>query len=122
MMDAQSSEHSNSYVHDEPESRILNPAKKQSQQFKALFLKNLKLQSKQKGTNICQILTPILCIVFTYLMKAVAQQNIQSGALFQPLLYPVKFDNFTQFDSMNRVKTRNKLQWISYVCGDNCDK
>ena len=42
---------------------------KESQQTKALFLKNLRLQSKQIGTNICQIMTPIICLIFTFIIR-----------------------------------------------------
>lgn len=44
-------------------------AKKSSKQFKALFIKNLKIQSRQPCTNLCQIITPIICLIFTVLIR-----------------------------------------------------
>ncbi len=82
---------------------------------KALFLKNLRLQSKQKGTNCCQILTPILCILFTFLMKTIAEQNMKVGAIFEPIYTPVKFNNLSYFDERN-LRSRNLLQWVIYSC------
>jgi len=49
---------------------------KKSHQLKALFLKSATLQSKQLGTNICQILTPIICLLFTYIIKVIASNNL----------------------------------------------
>jgi hypothetical protein len=51
---------------------------KKSNQFKALFIKNATLQSKQIGTNICQILTPIICLIFTYVIQVIAKANIST--------------------------------------------
>lgn len=48
-----------------------SPIKKSSHQFKALFYKSATLQSKQIGTNICQIFTPIICLMFAYIIKVV---------------------------------------------------
>ena len=73
-------------------------SKRESQQFKALFLKNARLQSKQIGTNLCQILTPVLCIFFTYLMKTLAEDGVPVGAKFDPLYYPFKFNDYVDFD------------------------
>jgi hypothetical protein len=42
---------------------------KEDTQIKALFLKNGQLQAKQPCTNICQIMTPVICLIFTYLIK-----------------------------------------------------
>ena len=71
---------------------------KESQQFKALFLKNLRLQSKQIGTNVCQIFTPIICILFTYLMHTIASENMPLGSLYEPNAYPYKYNNYTRLD------------------------
>lgn len=61
-------------------------------------MKNLRLQSKQKGTNICQIFTPILCLLFTFLMKTIAEANMDIGSAFEPIEYPLKFNDWEQFD------------------------
>lgn len=54
-------------------------------------------------------------------MKTVAEQNIKVGAVFEPLLYPLKFSNFMKFDQLNPKANRSKLQWVTYTCDQNCD-
>ena len=83
--------------------------------FKALFLKNIKLQSKQIGTNLCQIFTPIICILFTFLMDTIASDNMPQGALYEPNIYPYKFNNYSTFDSLNEG-LRDPLIWFAYDC------
>lgn len=53
-------------------------------------------------------------------MKSVAEQNLTVGAIFEPVYYPVKYDNLTYFDKINN-NTRNKLQWMMYACEQQCD-
>lgn len=53
-------------------------------------------------------------------MKEIAEQNMKIGAVFQPMYYPVKFDNMVEFDKINN-NTRDKLQWVMYSCQDQCD-
>lgn len=98
-------------------------AKKQPQQFKALFLKNIRLQSKQIGTNLCQILTPVLCILFTFLIKTLVEDSMPVSAKFDPVYYPVKFNDYVTFDDINDDgnSSRNKLKWVIYDCVDKCD-
>lgn len=43
------------------------------------------------------------------------------GALYEPVEYPYKFNNFTKFDDVN--PSRNALQWFLYECQNvECDK
>lgn len=81
----------------------MSKQQKESHQTKALFLKNLKLQSRQPCTNLCQILTPIICLVFTILIRKVAVENMPNNndsifALFP--MFPMKFNNFTLEDKL----------------------
>jgi hypothetical protein len=74
------------------------PIPKKGSQLKALFLKNGLLQSKQPCTNICQIMTPVICLIFTYLIKELAIQNLPKGSLFADTTYPYAFGNYEIFD------------------------
>lgn len=78
------------------------PAKKGSQ-LKALFLKNGLLQAKQPCTNLCQILTPVICLIFTYLIKRLASQNLPTGAIFADNPYPYSFGDYSIFDKYSQT-------------------
>jgi hypothetical protein len=74
---------------------------KTGHQIKALILKNLHLQKRQPCTNCCQILTPIICLILTILIRNVAIANISTSndtiyAEF-PLL-AMKFNDNTLFE------------------------
>jgi hypothetical protein len=109
------------------------PPSKKGSQLKALFLKNGLLQAKQPCTNLCQILTPVICLIFTYLIKRLASENLPGGILFQDNPYPYSLGNYTVFDSYSRipnifgVQTQNStrsipLQWYIYNCDSpGCD-
>ena len=51
-------------------------SEKQGHQIKALILKNLHLQKRQPCTNCCQIMTPIICLLLTIVIRNVAIDNI----------------------------------------------
>jgi hypothetical protein len=71
--------------------------KKESHQIKALFYKTATLQWKQPCTNICQILTPIICLIFTALIREVAIDNLsndQNSIYSQIPMIPFKFNDF----------------------------
>ena len=42
------------------------------------------------------------------------------GAIYEPIYYPLKFDNLTYFDQLN-TRSRNLLQWVMYSCERDCD-
>ena len=65
---------------------------RKSYQVRALFLKSLSLQLRQKGTNCCQILTPILCLLLVYLMKTIAESQIEEN-----VLKPVQLETIPRF-------------------------
>ncbi len=102
-------------------------SQKKGSQLKALFLKNGLLQSKQPCTNICQILTPVICLIFTYLIKELASQNLPGGSLFADSPYPYVFGNYSLLDTYSQILTpagnksglpsrKNPLQWYIYNC------
>lgn len=57
-----------------------------SSQFNGLLIKNFNLLTKQTGTMVCQIITPIICLGFVFLIQIIVQANITKTA------YGVKFD------------------------------
>jgi hypothetical protein len=109
------------------------PSSKKGSQLKALFLKNGLLQAKQPCTNICQILTPVICLIFTYLIKRLASDNLPSGDLFDDNSYPYSFGNYSLLDGYSQtldaqgkstgVPTRKiPLQWYIFDCNStDCD-
>jgi hypothetical protein len=82
------------------------PEKKNSQ-LKALFLKNGLLQAKQPCTNICQVMTPVICLIFTYLIKRLASDNLPNGALYKDSPYPYVFGNYTLLDKYSHYLDKN---------------
>lgn len=107
---------------------------KKGSQFKALLLKNGLLQAKQPCTNICQILTPMICLIFTYLIQKLATDNLPNGALYTDNPYPYVFGDYTLLDQYSKVINKtdrlpqadparnNTLQWYLYACqAPGCD-
>ena len=65
---------------------------------KALFIKNLKIQSRQPLTNLCQILTPIICLLFTLAIRNVAIAHVPTDkdSIYNIAPFvPFKFNNYT---------------------------
>lgn len=52
---------------------------RKSYQIRALLRKSVTLQLRQKGTNCCQIFTPILCLLLVYLMKEIASSQLEKN-------------------------------------------
>jgi ABC-type multidrug transport system ATPase subunit len=52
---------------------------RKSYQIRALFRKNATLQMRQKATNICQALTPILCLLLIWLIKGLAEDQLEDN-------------------------------------------
>ncbi len=104
----------------------LNQINKKDTQFKALLYKNAQLQSKQPCTNCCQIMTPVICLIFTFLIKQLATENLPKGTLYADSTYPYVFDDSTLFDQnslnidkqgqpiSNSPSRNNSLQWYVY--------
>lgn len=101
------------------------PPKKNSQ-LKALFLKNGLLQAKQPCTNVCQVMTPVICLIFTYLIKTLAADNLPNGNLYNDSAYPYVFGDYTLLDQYshyllkngtrsNSPSRTNPLEWYLYT-------
>lgn len=103
---------------------------KQNSQLKALFLKNGLLQAKQPCTNACQILTPVICLIFTYIIQKLANDNLPSGSIFADNPYPYVFGDYSILDNYSRIYANNtltspsrtnQLQWFIISCGSACN-
>jgi hypothetical protein len=94
---------------------------KSGHQIKALFLKNLHLQKRQPCTNVCQILTPIICLIFTILIRNAAIDNIptQNDTVYAIMpLIANKFNDYSLLDQFEDFVRRDKDQWILFECLD----
>lgn len=90
---------------------------KQSHQIKALLLKNVRIQARQPCTNVCQILTPIICLVFSILIRDVAISKIptDNDSIFNDFpTIPQKFNDYTLEDLVPKLVRRTCAQWYSY--------
>ena len=109
-----------------------NPAARGGSQFKALFLKTAQLQMKQPCTNVCQVMTPIICLIFVFLMKTIAEDNRPSGSLIKDTNYPYVFGDYRLIDKYSQYVYNNtpdggprrnrQLQWYNYQCNEDCDR
>ena len=70
-------------------------------------------------------MTPVICLIFTYLIKELASENIKSGTMFNDNQYPYVFGDFSLFDKYSNLvfnsspiagttTRKNPLQWIMY--------
>lgn len=76
---------------------------KSGHQIKALILKNLHLQKRQPCTNCCQILTPIICLILTIVIRNVAIANIPNNndTVYGSFpLISMKFNDFSLVDQL----------------------
>lgn len=83
--------------------------KRNSYQFKALFYKNLALQSRHIGTNMCQIITPLICLFFVQLIKELAFDKFQ-GSTFK-IDFPYLFNVPALYNFFPNLLELNCLQW-----------
>jgi hypothetical protein len=79
-------------------------------------------------------MTPVICLIFTYLIKTIATDQLPKGSVYSDTTYPYVFNDFSLVDStsfkVNRtsqqridgVPSRNNfLQWYLYECVDSCN-
>ncbi|CAD8183724.1 unnamed protein product [Paramecium octaurelia] len=85
---------------------------KKSYQFRALFYKNAALQSRQIGTNLCQMFTPLLCLGFVYLIQEVAFDQFK-GANFS-LDFPYLFNVPVIYSGLPGLLNLTCLQWYYF--------
>lgn len=61
----------------------------------ALFYKSIKVQQRSMCSNICQIITPLLCVAFTLVVQIISSEVVTSKVempqfprpLDMPILY-----------------------------------
>lgn len=99
--------------------------KRKSYQMRALFRKSITLQLRQKGTNVCQILTPILCLVLVYLMKEIAGTQLENRAqdpvdleTTPRILNPPLVPNYVLYQMIG-LDVDNCEQWYLYDTKSN---
>lgn len=98
---------------------------KSGHQIKALILKNLHLQKRQPCTNCCQILTPIICLVLTIVIRNVAIANIPNSNDTVYGAYPLlsmKFNDFSLIDQLHEYVYREPAQYYIFAVDDPAHK
>lgn len=62
---------------------LIPPSQRDSQwsMLRGLFLKSLTLQSRNWCSNLCQIVTPVLCLLFTLAVRQIVG-GITTGAVW----------------------------------------
>jgi hypothetical protein len=82
------------------------------------MFKNIRLQARQPCTNICQILTPIICLVFTILIRKIAIDHLANNNdnIFKKFPnIPQKFGDYSFIDDyFADFVIRNYTQWYNY--------
>lgn len=88
-----------------------------SSQFNGLLIKNFNLLTKQTGTMICQVLTPIFCLGFVYLIQVLIQENIGKSSYGIKNDFPMFF-NLPIYDKLAFTKlpieTTTCEEWYLY--------
>jgi hypothetical protein len=80
-------------------------------------------------------MTPVICLIFTYLIKTIATDQLPKGSVYDDRTYPYVFNDFSLVDTTSlKVNsttlqpipgqpTRNiPLQWYMYECVDSCSQ
>jgi len=98
-------------------------AERPKNQFMALIKKSVALQAKQKGTNICQVLTPIICLLFVWLIKSIMSGQLTQKYSFQlpfPFMFNVPYNsvygkgNELVKGMVSPITINECLQWYLY--------
>lgn len=80
-------------------------------------------------------MTPVICLIFTYLIKTIATDQLPNGSVFEDTTYPYVFNDFSLLDNNSRRVNKstlmpipdepsrsNPLQWYLYECVDACSQ
>lgn len=63
---------------------------------RALFYKSAKIQQRSICSNVCQIITPLLCVAFTLIVKIIASEVVTSKVEIpsfpRPLNMPIIYE------------------------------
>lgn len=96
-----------------------------SHQTRALFRKCATLQLRQKGTNFCQIFTPILSLVVIYILKLVIETQLANRSLqayeletYPRFLNPPIMPNYLMYNLMG-LNVDDCEQWYYYDLENN---
>ncbi|EGR31530.1 hypothetical protein IMG5_107500 [Ichthyophthirius multifiliis] len=97
-------------------------------QLRALFLKNITFQVKQIGTNICQVLiffiflnfffqifTPLLCLIFIYMISFISGQK----EIVKQLDYPFLFNIPSLSSLYSKVNIDDCIEWYQISFDQN---
>jgi hypothetical protein len=76
-----------------------------SSQFNGLLIKNIQLMGRQKGSLICQIITPLLCLGFIALIKLIVESQIGKTGITLKVQMPILFNIpiFPKFQYANEM-------------------
>ncbi len=62
---------------------------------RALFYKSAKIQQRSFCSNFCQIITPLLCVAFTLVVKIISSEvittKVEMPAFPRPLDMPIMY-------------------------------
>ena len=78
-------------------------------------------------------MTPIICLIFTYLIRNVAEDGLKTNIDVENNFYPYKFNDYEAYDYINSIQGPNSpyktpvrsfaLQYYLFECElDTCDK
>ncbi|CAI2381584.1 unnamed protein product [Moneuplotes crassus] len=98
---------------------------KVSYQRRALFRKSVSLQFRQMGTNLCQLVTPIVSLLLIILLKNIADDNISeyvSAPIYDDIPYVLNFP-IAPIGEMGLGLTLTSCeQWYMYGFDDDIDQ
>ena len=86
-------------------------------QIGALLSKDIQLMSRQKGTIICQIITPLLCLLFIYIVKVIVETQISKTPFGLKLSIPILFNIpiYSKLEYANQILTITSCdEWYIY--------
>ena len=91
-------------------------------QFKCLLIKNIQLMSRQKGTMTCQVITPLLCLLFIYMVKLIVETQIKKTPYGLKLSIPYLF-NIPIYSKLKYaeqiIRVNSCDEWYLYNFGPN---
>ncbi|KAH3757745.1 ABC transporter [Pelomyxa schiedti] len=85
---------------------------------RALVLKNASLQLRQKGTNICQIITPIFVLLTMLLIQLILQSQLGSNASSEIYMktapFPLNTD-LSHIGSLREIHSDHDIEFTSFL-------
>ena len=91
-------------------------------QLKCLLIKNIQLMSRQRGTMTCQVITPLLCLLFIYMVKLIVETQIKKTPYGLKLSIPYLF-NIPIYSKLKYaeqiIRVNSCDEWYLYNFGPN---